>query len=118
MPMRLWLQGYTCILNQSLLVVHYFKEKFENTVVNSEDVIFNRIMFAHVCFQNHDRRKRILDAIKTTYGSEIFESSLKLFFADTITQKWIKAQQIKFRYNDDWYVDKFRLYYPHFILNS
>lgn len=67
LPMRLWLRGYTCYLHQGISIAHYFKHKFENTVVEGVDVVFNRIMFAHTCFQNKKRRENILEAMKSAY---------------------------------------------------
>lgn len=118
LSMRLWLRGYTCLLNNNITIAHYYKQKFENTVISSEDVIFNKIMFNYLCFQNIKRQNIIFDAMKISYGAELFDKALAKYNEDTEAHKWIENQQKKFIYNDDWYIDHFKWYYPNFLINT
>ena len=108
--MRAWLSGYTCYLAKDIKINHYFKVFFKNTTVISEDVLFNKIIFALTCFRNKSRRKKILENLKENY-KDIFDSIYdKVINSEEIRS--LKHTQINnLVYDDDWYFEKFERYY-------
>lgn len=111
--MRAWLYWYKSYSIDDLQIAHYFKQKFENTVVEGWDILYNKIMFAITCFQNSDRLKLILKSFEEKYESNFIETYNKVI-NNVEFLNWSKFQQSKFKYNDDWYFDFFKEYYPDF----
>lgn len=113
--MRAWLYWYKSYSIDDLQIAHYFKEKFENTVIQGWDILYNKIMFALTCFQNIDRLKLILNTFEDKYKSH-FNDEYNNVINDQVFMNWLKIQQSNFILNDDWYFDFFKEYYPSFQL--
>lgn len=114
--MRLWLLWYKCFLVPDLFVVHYFKDKFTNTIIKSENVLYNKIIFTYTCFSNLERRCRILNELRDYYWDELYNKTLSDVRQNYQFWDWLDIQKPHFIYDDDWYFEKFKEYYPEFIL--
>lgn len=104
---RLWLWWYKCYFTPNLFVTHYFKDKFTNTEVKSEQVLNNKIMFAYTCIRNLWRRKDIFEALQKYYWA-MYDDIHKQVLNNDAFWKWLENQKLNFQYDDDWYFDKFR----------
>lgn len=110
MSMRAWLCGYKCWLDSNTKIAHYFKDSFKNTVINTDDTVHNKIMFVYTCFLNENRREKILNSLQN-YLPNVFEDLVIKVnnnnnFLDRVTNI-----QNKFKYDDDWYFEKFKYFY-------
>ena len=106
--MRAWLSGYFCYLTKDIKINHYFKESFKNTVVKSEDVFYNKLIFAKTCFLNPERQNNIINELREHYKNDDVYYEL---INDVYVNDYIKEKQSLFVYNDDWYFKKFARYY-------
>ena len=115
--MRAWLSWFRCFFTEEIHIAHYFKEHFYNTVISGDDVVGNRIKFLFTCFQNPERLDLLLD-----HQLHAYPDSFPIIFSkikeDKGFQEWKKLQQEQFLYNDDWYFEKFNLYYSDFFQQS
>ena len=107
--MRAWLSGYNCYLSKDILINHYFKESFKNTTINSEDVLFNKIIFTLTCF-NSIRKKNILNKLKEYYW-DIYDNIFNKILKSQDINNFIEKQKRTFIYDDNWYFGKFKDYY-------
>ncbi|MFA5917860.1 MAG: glycosyltransferase [Candidatus Gracilibacteria bacterium] len=113
--MRAHLRGYNCFFTPNLFVAHYFKQSFTNTTVKTEEVLNNRLMTLYTCFNNKARFDLILNDLSNHYGKELFDKINNEVKNNVEYVKWNENQQTNFKYNDDWYFEKFKDYYLDFI---
>lgn len=111
--MRLWLSWYKCFFSKELFIAHYFKESFSNTQIKSEQVLNNKIMFAYTCFQNNIRLWKILNELLNYYW-EIFYDIHSKVLNNNDFWNWLEKQKLNYKFDDNWYFDKFNNYYKDF----
>jgi len=112
--MRAWLRGYKNYFTPNLFVAHYFKQSFTNTTVKTEEVLNNRLMFIYTCFSNNRRVNLMLNDLKNHYWLDFFNNINLKVLENKFFWKWLKVQKEKYLYDDDWYFEKFKDYYPFF----
>lgn len=110
-PMRAWLHGYQVYFTPKFKVAHYFKQSFTNTKVKTEQVVFNRLIFMMTCF-GPKRMNNILQEIKKEIDEKMIVDLFNEIQANDEIMNWIKQQKENFKYDDDWFFDKFKQYYP------
>lgn len=111
--MRLYLYWYKLYLSNDLFVAHYFKESFTNTVISSEQVLNNKIMFLYTCFQNQNRIWLILNELLNYYW-DIFYKIHDNILNNLEFWIWLKKEKKKYKLNDDLYFKKLKKYYVSF----
>lgn len=112
--MRATLFWYKLYLVKSIIVQHYFKEKFLNTVVKSEDILYNKIIFTLTCFKNQKRIDQVFQKLQSEYWEKVFLEQYKLIQMDIDLNNYIKDLHNNFKRDDDWYFKKFNEYYKTF----
>lgn len=108
--MRAILSWYNSFVSPKLFVAHYFKETFTNTIIKTEDVLNNRIMFTLTCF-TWTRQSQILNTILDEFWKPLYEEIYNKIISDDLFFSWRNEQITKFIYNDEWYFNKFKDYY-------
>lgn len=112
--MRAWLHWYKCYFTPNLFIAHYFKQKFTNTTVKIEDVLNNRLMCLYACFTNKKRINLMLNDLSNHYWLELFNKLNTTVLENKDFWQWLDEQKINYKYDDNWYFEKFKDYYPNF----
>jgi hypothetical protein len=102
--MAVWLLGYRCVAASNVEVAHLFKNGHDmNYDLRWEELDANVMRAAHILF-DAQRRTAILAALKVRAS---FDATLQRVLADESMQQRRALLHSRFRYDVDWYFDRF-----------
>ena len=107
---KAYLRGYKCYKIDTINIIHRYRSTFTNYTVLSKDVLYNKIIFALTYFHNEIRLKKTLAHLKKEY-SDFFESTYNDIISNQEFINRKQKEQNKFKYDDDWYFNRFKIYF-------
>lgn len=113
LSMRAWLHWYKCYLTKEIKFIHHFRKSFNNYNVKFENMLRNKLIFVYSCFQTKKYIDEFVKNIRLYYSGyeKSFDNIHNSLLQDKDFFDWVEIQRKNYKYDDNWYLTKFKQYY-------